>query len=196
MAYSTAQRALRSALPPLFGGLALLAVSVVLFTTWPGVPASVIGALGSGLLLIGAWQLARARVEGAASFALVAFFWLWLGELVLRLWTFAGAGDPVRLLVLRAVLAAAALVGLSTGLLGIWRDGDTWDRTRALFVFQLACIGAAFLVGLPGAGGDNPTVQAVSWVIFVGPYAHLLFSLRRTARWVAARESVAEILTS
>jgi hypothetical protein len=195
MAHETSQRALRAALPPLFAGFFLLAVSVGLWA-WPSQPALVaraapiLGAVGSGLMLVAALTLARIRLAGRPVPPFTVFFALWLGELALRLWTLASDADPFGLLAARLPLAAMA-----AGMLRVWPAGRTWSVTRALFLLQLLGLAGIALLGAP-EGGAGPTLRAVAWIGFVLPYAHLVVSLRRTVRWVAAKESVAEILAS
>jgi len=194
MAQETSQRELRAALPALFAGFLCLAVSVGLGALpWaPDLASAVIGAVGSGLLLVAALTLARTRLVGRPVAPFTIFFALWLGELTLRLWTLATGTDPFPLIAARLPLAALAMVALASGMLRVWPEGRTWSATRALFVAQLLGLAGIALLGLPGE--VSPALRAAAWLGFVSPYAHVLASLRRTVRWLARRESVAEIL--
>lgn len=222
MGFDSNRRALRASLPLLLGGFALLAIATALVA----VPAAdllrplverlqfetlsaVLGALGSGLMLVGAAQLARAKIAGRYSLALLAFFALWLGEFLVRAWMMASVEARFDLLLLRLLLAACSMVALSTGMTWIWdRNAPrnllvSWRRTRGLFLFQLVVAPALALSGVVtagGAGGDGThelnTMGAALWLAFIIPYAHLLASLRRSVIGVSQRESVAEFLTS
>ena len=200
MAHETSQRALRAALPPLFAGLLCLALSLGLWAlpALPGLASAlppVIGAVGSGLVLVAALTLARTRLAGRPVPPFTVFFAFWLGELTLRLWSVTTAADPFPLLAARLPLAALAMVALATGMRRVWPKGRSWSVTRALFVLQLLGLAGIALLGAP-EGDASATLRAAAWLGFVAPYAHLLVSLRRTVRWLAARESVAEILVS
>jgi hypothetical protein len=204
MAHETSQRALRAALPPLFAGFFFLALSVGLWA-WPSQPelvsraapilGGVLGAVGSGLVLVAALTLARIRLAGRPVPPFSIFFALWLGELALRLWTLASDSDPFGLLAARLPLAALALTAMAAGMLRVWPRGRTWSLTRGLFLLQLVGLLWIALLGAPG-GDASPTLRSLAWIGFVLPYAHLIVSLRRTVRWVTAKESVAEILAS
>jgi hypothetical protein len=211
MAFDSNRRALRTSLPLILGGFGLLVLAAALFAIPSAdllqplserlrlrLVASVTGALGSGLMLVGAAQIARAKIAGCYSLSLLAFFGLWLGEFTLRIWTLAGPGERFDLLLLRLILAACAMVALSTGMRWIWGDTPrgllaTWRRTRGLFLLQLAVMPALALYGT-GAGPATP--NAALWLAFAVPYLHLFVSLRRSVRGVSSRESVADFLTS
>ena len=220
MSTATNRRALRAGIPWLTAGFVVLLASVGLRVLeavpglgWAASPtaagaARAAGALGSGLVLVGAALLARARVFGHHVGALLAFFGLWLGELVLRLWTLASGADPAGVVAARVVLAGAAMAALATGMLGVWeraepprRVRDSWLVTRRLFGVQLAACAAVplavWLAGesLEGQVGRPGLVAIAAWLAFAAPYAHLILSLQRSTRWVLRPESVAEILT-
>ena len=93
MGFDSNRRALRASLPLLLGGFLLLAVAAALVAVPSAdalrplverlhldLAATVVGALGSGLMLVGAAQIARAKIAGCYSLWLLAFFALWLGE--------------------------------------------------------------------------------------------------------------------
>lgn len=214
MVHDSNRRALRNSLPLLLGGFLLLALAAALISV-PAADvlrpltarlhlatiATVCGALGSGLMLVGAAQLAQARIAGRYSFSLLAFFALWLGEFVTRAWMLATPGEHYDLLLLRLILAGSAMIALASGMIWIWDRNEpparlaTWRRTRGLFLLQLVITPLlALLDGGPGSGAANWT--AVLWLLFAVPYAHLFVSLRRSVAWVSRRESVAELLTS
>ena len=200
MVHETSQSALRAALPPMLAGFLCLAASVGAWALPPaaGRVSAVLGALGSGSVLVAALALVRIRVAGRPVPWLTVFFALWLGELALRLWTMASPtswSDPYTVLAARLLLAALAMAALATGMRRVWPAGRTWSRTRALFGLQLLGLAGIALLGEPGRAAA-PSFLAAAWLGFVAPYAHLFVSMRRTVRWVSARESVSEILAS
>jgi len=224
MGYDSNRMALRGALPGLVAGFAFLGISV-------GVPALLsapslaglaqtlrvegfcraAGVIGSTALLVAAVQLARARIGGRYGYAMIAFLALWAGELAFRLASFLELADTSRLAALRLLIAAAAMVALSTGMLWIWdRSGPrahrrSWTLTRRLFLAQLAALILAVASGRiwarePGRGleviiADHVLLFAVAWLVFAVPYAHLFLSLRRSIRLVSRPRTVSDILT-
>jgi hypothetical protein len=203
MAYESSRRALRGAILPILGGFLLMIVSVALWAASTDVraievAAQIVGALGSGVLLMGALHLARASIDGRPSAWLLAFFVFWLAELALRLWTMAGVEDPVRLRAVRILIGAAAMVSFASGVRRIWPEGRTWSVTRWLFALQLTAVAGLTLTGVPAPGESlaAQSFKAAAWLAFALPYAHLILSIRRTVRWLSGGDTVAEILTS
>jgi succinate dehydrogenase hydrophobic anchor subunit len=201
--YESSRRALRGATLPLLGGFLLMIVSIGLWVASTGIEAvgtlsNVLGALGSGVLLMGALRLARVSIAGRPSFWLIGFFLFWLGELVLRLWALAGVEDPLRLRAIRILIGAAAMICLSSGVRKIWTDGVTWSATRWLFALQITAVAGLTVSGVPKPSDSllGQTIQAAIWLAFAVPYAHVILSIRRTVRWLSGSDTVAEILTS
>lgn len=213
MGFDSNHRALRASLPLLLIGFVLLASATALYAV-PAADAlrplverlrlelfaTIAGALGSGLMLVGAAQIARAKIAGRYSLSLLAFFTLWLGEFTLRAWSLTSPAEHFDLLVLRLALAAGAMIALSSGMLWIWdhnapaEQRATWRRTRGLFVLQLLALPALALYGSsPGPGAPSAPAAAL-WLAFSLPYLHLFLSLRRSVRGVSSRESVADFL--
>ena len=227
MGYDTSRRALRGALPPFLFGFSLWTLSVGLHVVESielFAPlterlnlghfslvrlAAVFGAVAAGLILAGGAQLLRARVSNRRPWAALAFFALWLAELVLRLWTLASLPPtPGGLLATRAALAALAFFCLAGAMGRIAGEGlpggsvqRSWNATRNAFAAQLA-LGLAFALAL---GAADRTVNrehlgglahAALWIALALPYTHAWLSLQRTVRGVAATETVAEILAS
>jgi hypothetical protein len=224
MGYDSNRKALRGALPGLVSGFALLGISV-------GVPALLsapflaglartlrveaicrgMGVIGAALLLVAAVKLSRARISGRYGYALLLFLALWAAELAFRLASFLELADTSRLAAARLVIAAAAMVALSTGMLWIWDRSSprwhsrSWILTRRLFMVQLAALVLAVASGRiwarePGRGleailADHMLFLAAAWLIFAAPYAHLFLSLRRSIRLLSRPRTVADILT-
>ncbi|MCC7014178.1 MAG: hypothetical protein IT454_16590 [Planctomycetes bacterium] len=223
MALETHRRALRTGLPWLVVALILLAPSIVLpACVEPFVSESrlapllaratqVLGTCGSAVMLFALLQFARARIEGHTSLHLLAAFGAWILELALRLYSLSSepsASDVV--LVLRVTAVALAMCALSGGMLALLRRSQgfaelgPWHLSRALF--------ATFLVGLTAAFGAArwssdeldlwawiaswPAGSSLAWIAFAAPWVALVHAVRRSVRWVARRQSVAEILTS
>jgi len=220
MAHDTSRRALRDALPPFLFGFSTWIVSVGLHAV-AGIDltsplserlaldrvAAALGALAAGLVLVGASLLVRARVSNRLVPSALAFFLFWLSELVLRLWTLAaGPERGFDLLAARILLAALAMLCLARAMYWIASEGRrrtplaTWSATGRWFALQLllaAVLWYALRTDLiPPAVRDAGLFDATLWLLLTAPYAHAYVSLQRTARFVAATETLAEMLRS
>jgi hypothetical protein len=212
--HDTRRRALRSALPALLAGFLAWMASIGLFAL-SGIDlarslaerlalervAAVVGALASGAVLAGAAQLARARLANRPIPSALCFFALWLGELLLRLWMLAtGAEGAFDLLALRVLLANLAMVSLARAMLVIHASGAaraprSWLSTQRAFGLQLG-LGVLLAMALrAGLLAPSAPLSAFLWLLLVAPYVHAYLSLQRTARELAATETVAEFLT-
>jgi hypothetical protein len=213
----TTPRALRAALPALLLGFLVWVASVALHVLAGldlaqalserlalGRVAAIVGAVAAGVVLAGAAQLARARSNNRWIPAALGFFLLWLAEVVLRLWSLALGGPATsELLAARILLANLAMLCLASAMRrilagpggGAGRAAASWSFTARAFALQLVAgvllwfFLRADLIQLSG------TLAAALWLGLTAPYAHAYLSLQRTAREVAAAETVAEILT-
>jgi hypothetical protein len=210
--HDTRRRALRSALPALLVGFMVWMASVGIHAL-AGIDfarslaerlalervAAVVGALASGIVLVGAAQLARARLTNRPIPSALAFFALWLAELVLRLWMLATGEESFDVLALRVLLANLAMVSLSRAMLVIHptagRAPRSWLLTQRGFGLQL-CLGVLLAIALrTGLLAPSAPLSAALWLLLIAPYVHAYLSLQRTARELAATETVAEFLT-
>ena len=219
MIHDSNRKALRRGLPWIFVGYLVLGGSIGLWTIEPvrtdgviATSARVSGALGSGLFLIGLVHFARARIALRLSPWFVLAFVLWLAKFSLRMFGFSAGSDGAP--AIRLLLAAGAALCLTFGMLWVW-DGrepegqrETWIRTRALFLVQLAAIGSLFVTAriheLRPHEAYRATLEMIPlglgaplcWLLFIGPYAHLALSLRRTIQDAGRRHKTTELLTS
>ena len=209
--YDTSRRALRSALPALLLGFLIWVASVGLHAL-AGLDltqalserlalarvAAIVGAIAAGLVLAGAAQLARARDANRWIPAALAFFLLWLAEVVLRL-TSLSTGDSFELLLVRILLANLALLCLASAMRRILGGGSraslSWSFTARAFALQLIAGMLLWFFLRADLLEASATLAAALWLFLVAPYAHAYLSLQRTARALAASETVAEILT-
>jgi len=218
MALETHRRAIRNGLPRVVAALVLLGLSLAVqalaeplglpLPLWPARAVWAAGALGSGAMLMGLLEFARARVGGRASAQLAAAFLLWSAELALRLYRASlepGTGEVFGLIELLCANAAmASLCGGMPWLLRAQRaprEAATWLLPRLLFVLFLLCAGAlAAWVRLDGIdlAHELDTLSgsaATLWVLFLAPWAALVRSLRAAVRVASRTQSTAEILT-
>ena len=209
--------ALRAGLPWVFLGLLGSGLALALWAWDPdretGPLAALrdtLGAVASGTCLFGFFLLARGRIARRFNGWLVLAFFAWLVEFCGRLTGLLVAEfDAVAL---RWLCAAAAGLALGPGVLGLWDRNvppgqvELWTRATRFFAVQTCAavslwiaawahdassieVYRRFLAWMPLGSG-----HAVSWVLFVGPFAYLLVAIRRSARWVDARASITEVL--
>src|SRR5688572_29415780 len=209
--YDTSRRALRSALPALLLGFLIWVASVGLHAL-AGLDltqalserlalarvAAIVGAIAAGLVLAGAAQLARARDANRWIPAALAFFLLWLAEVVLRL-TSLSTGDSFELLAVRILLANLAMLCLASAMRRILGGGSrasaSWSFSARAFALQLIAGVLLWFFLRADLIGVSGSLAAALWLCLTVPYAHAYLSLQRTARALAASETVAEILT-
>ncbi|MCY3001908.1 MAG: hypothetical protein NTV21_08890 [Planctomycetota bacterium] len=218
MALETHRRAMRSGLPRLVAALVLLGLSLAVpalaeplgipLPLWAARGVWATGALGSGAMLMGLLELARARVGGQGSAQLAAAFLLWCAELALRLYRASlepGEGETVGLVEL--LCANAAMASLCGGMAWLLRaqraprEAAIWLLPRVLFVLFLAC--AAALAAWVRLGDVDLALEldalagsaATLWVLFLAPWAALVRALRAAVRVASRTQSTAEILT-
>ena len=211
--FDTSRRALRSALPALLLGFLVWVASVGLHAL-AGLDlaqalserlalarvAAIVGAIAAGLVLAGAAQLARARDANRWIPAALAFFLLWLAEVVLRL-TSLSIGGPTtfELLPVRILLANLAMLCLASAMRRILGGGSrasaSWSFSARAFALQLIAGVLLWFFLRADLIEASATLAAALWLFLVAPYAHAYLSLQRTARALAASETVAEILT-
>ncbi len=207
--------ALRSGLPWIFLGLLSLATSMGLWLVAPEGARGILvttsdatGAVGSGMFLMGLLLLARGRIARRLSPFLVFAFAAWVSEFVLRMSRLVGGEFDSA--ALRWLCAAFACAALSRGMIWIWDRNipegqvETWTRTGQVFAVQV-CAGLSLLIA--SSANDLTTLavyrriidavplsSALVWLLIVAPYAHLLVSIRRTAKCVDSRVKVTEVL--
>ena len=209
--YDTSRRALRSALPALLLGFLIWVASVGLHAL-AGLDltqalserlalarvAAIVGAIAAGLVLAGAAQLARARDANRWIPAALAFFLLWLAEVVLRLMALS-TGGSFELLLVRILLANLAMLCLASAMRRILGGGSrasaSWSFSARAFALQLIAGMLLWFFLRADLIEASATLAAALWLFLVAPYAHAYLSLQRTARALAAAETVAEILT-
>jgi hypothetical protein len=218
MALETHRRALRSGLPRIVAALVLLGLSIaapalagplgLALPLWAARAVWAAGALGSGAMLLGLLELARARVGGKASAQLGAAFLLWCVELALRLYRASlEPGDGEVLGLIELLSANAAMVCLCGGVAWLLRaqraqrEAATWLLPRVLFgVFLLSAAALAAWVRL----GEVDLARELDmlsgsatalWILFLAPWAALVRALRAAVRVVSRAQSTAEILT-
>ena len=217
MIHDSNLQALRAGLPWIFLGFLGLAMSMGVWLLAPGSERGAIvttshtmGAVGSGLFLLGLLQFARARVARRFSGYLVFAFVAWLVEFTLRLNELVREGFDVS--ALRWLAAASSCAALSRGAIWLWDRNvpkfqrETWRTTGRLFAVQIC---ASVSLWIASVANDLSALEvywhiidaiplgfgeALVWLIFAGPYVHLFVSIRRTARCVDSRVSVTEML--
>ena len=218
MALETHRRALRSGLPRIVAALVLLGLSIavpalsdplgVSLPVWAARAVWATGAFGSGAMLMGLLELARARVAGRASLQLSAAFLLWCAELALRLWraSLEPADGEVEGF-LELLCANAAMLSLCGGMAWLLRarlaqrEAATWRLPRILFGLLLLMV-AVLAVWVRFADlelAPEPATLAAKavalWLLFLAPWAALVRALRATVRFASRAQSTAEILT-
>jgi hypothetical protein len=218
MALDTHRKALRGGLPWIVVALCLLAASAALAaglqpflaSEWVATTGTALGALGSGAMLLGLLQLARARSGGRSSAALLAAFPLWLVEFATRLGSLALSDSPGSTsLAVRLLAASLAMLCLSRGMLWLFARQNAraqippWRLSQALFGgFALLLAAALGLARLRAPDGglwpwieSLPAGTVLAWLAFVAPWLALVHAVRRSVRHVARRQTVAEVLT-
>lgn len=209
--------ALRAGLPWVFLGLLGLGVSLGLWVFEPerevGTLVAVrdtMGAVASGTCLMGLFLLARGRIARRFGGWLVLAFLAWLVEFTFRL---SGLLLPqFDGVAVRWLAAATAGASLGPGILWLWDrrvpagQRKLWVRSSRFFALQLC---AALSLWIASRTHDMTTLavyrrfldatpaglgHALSWALFVGPYAYLILAIRRSARSVDARANITEVL--
>lgn len=222
MTFETHRQALRAGLPWLVFALLLLTSAVGLpaslspwiadtrWEPWIDRCATALGAFGSGAMLFALLHFARARLFGRPSLQLVAAFGAWTGELALRLVAVASepnAGD--RLFVARLACATIAMIAMCGGLLTLLQRGQAvrelapWRVARVLFALFACGLFSVFAAARWVAPEQDlwpwiaswPAGVSLAWIAFCAPWVALAHAVRRSVRWVARRQTFAEIWT-
>ena len=209
--------ALRSSLPWIFLGWLTLAVSVALWAYSPETEAgalfvsrTTIGAVGSGMILMGLLLLARGRIANRYSHWLVIAFAAWLVEFTLRLSSILN--ENIDGVALRWLFSSTSCMAMGPGVLWLWDSlrpkgqGKLWVRSTRLFCVQLCAALSLVIAGFThGVGALDAYHQvrelfsvlpghALTWLVFAGPYCYLFLVIRQTARCVDKRTSPTEFL--
>jgi hypothetical protein len=168
-----------------------------------------LGLAGAAGCLAAFVRLARTRVDGRVSLWLVCGSLLWASEFVLRLASFSTAvASPLALRILFAGIAMHCLcagVPWVLDLGGVRARARSWVVSRRLFSLQLAVfLFAPFTAWLRNRPvledpvGETllvlPLGFVLAWTLFLAPYAHLLWSARRTLKWVSRPQTLSDIL--